>query len=419
MGLGHRWLSRTAAVTLLVLAGLAVPGGPVAAANADPKFTVDVTGTTVPSGVGKKRLHLRLTNLTDSTPREAIFHVRPGEQDWPDGISLMWPEGGGSGECDGDAAGWYCRIGPNALPELLPAAGETVDLPFDVNVQENQQPYEGRFSVEAGMAWGDEPMRTAAPKWFTLRLVDDPEADLSVVAPDVKQSVRIGAGGRLEPAGTLQPGETGAVRYRIVNQGRKAVGGVKVTLRLPEAVTFTRPPKECVVARDRRSAVCTYATLALIPAGQDTDPTDGSHSAVELHDLVTVAAATKAPATLAGGTVQVEGLAARTDGRSGLPRTGLPANAVAVPAADVDDSDNRDGFAVLVAAKGGAGDDDGGDDGDGGDGGGGGDLPITGPRAGLVAGTGLALVAGGGVLLLLARRRRVVAVPGGGGTPAA
>ncbi|MFG1779824.1 hypothetical protein ACGFIR_26750 [Micromonospora sp. NPDC049051] len=410
MGLGHRWLSRTAAVTLLVLAGLAVPGGPAPAANADPKFTFDVTGTTVPVGVGKKRIHLRLTNLTNSTPREAIFYVRPGEQDWPDGISLMWPEGGGSGECDGDAAGWYCRIGPSALPELLPAAGETVDLPFDVNVQENQQPYEGRFSVEAGMAWGDEPMRTSDREWFTLRLVDDPVADLSVVAPDVKQSVRVGAGGRLEPTGTLQPGETGAVRYRVVNQGRKAVGGIRVTLRLPEAVTFTRPPEECVVADDRRSAVCTYDTLALVPAGQDTDPTDGSHSAVELHNLVTVAASTRAPVTLTGGTVQVEGLAEQADARSGPPRTELPANAVAVPAADVDDSDNRDGFAVLVAARGSTGnggDDDGGDD----NGGGGGDgLPITGPQTGLVAATGAALVAGGVIVLLLARRRRVAAV---------
>ncbi|MEU6077693.1 hypothetical protein [Micromonospora sp. NPDC047074] len=415
MGFGHRWLSRTGAVALLVLAGLAVPAGPAPAADAEPRFTFDVTGTTVPLGVGKKRIHLRLTNLTGRTPREAIFYVRPGEQDWPDGISLMWPEGGGSGECDGDAAGWYCRIGPGALPELLPAAGETVDLPFDVNVQENQQPYEGTFSVEAGMAWGDEPMKTAARKLFTLRLVDDPEADLSVVAPDVKQSVRVGAGGRLEPTGTLQPGETGAVRFRIVNQGRKAVGGIKVTLRLPEAVTFTRPPKECVVAADRRSAVCTYDTLALIPVGQDTDPNDGSYSAVELHNLVTVAAATRAPVTLTGGTVQVEGLAEQPDVRPGPARTGLPANAVAVPAAEVDDSDNRDGFAVLVAARGGTGDD--GDDGDGG--GGGGDLPITGPRAGLIAGTGLALVAGGGIVLLLARRRRVVAVGGGGGTPAA
>ncbi|MCL7457561.1 hypothetical protein ABT235_09610 [Micromonospora echinofusca] len=409
MGSCHRWLSRTGAVALLVLAGMAVPVGPAPAAGADPGFTFDVTGTTVPLGVGKKRIHLRLTNLTDRMPREAIFYVRPDELDW-ERVHLMWPEGGGSGECDGDAAGWYCRIGPSALPELLPAGGGTVDLPIDVHVQDNQEPYEGRFSVEAGMAWGDEPMKTGARTLFPLRLVDDPEADLSVVAPDVKQSVRVGAGGRLEPTGTLQPGGTGAVRYRIVNQGRRAVGGITVTLRLPEAVTFTRPPKQCVLADDRRAAVCTYDTLALIPARQDTDPTDGSHSAVELHHLVTVAASAKAPGTLAGGTVQVEGLAGQGEVRSGPVRAGLPANAVAVPASDVDGSDNRDGFAVLVAARGSTGP---------GDGGGGGGLPITGPRTGLLAATGLALVAGGGIVVFLARRRRVVVVRGGGGSPAA
>ncbi|MGW4502918.1 hypothetical protein ACWENR_30470 [Micromonospora sp. NPDC004336] len=414
MGLGLRWLSRAGAATLLVLAGLAVPAGPAPAAGAQPRFTFDLTGTTVPVGVEKKRIHLRLTNLTDRTPSQVIFYVRPGEPDWPHRISLMWPEGGGSGECDGDVSGWYCRIEASVLPELLPAPGETVDLPIDVRVQGNQ-PFEGKFSVEAGMAWGDGPMETGDRRWFTLRLVDDPVADLSVVARDVKQSVRVGAGGRLEPTGTLQPGETGALRYRIVNQGREAVGGVRLTVRLPEAVTFARPPAECAVADDRRSAVCTYDTLALVPAGQDTDPTDDSHSAVELHDLVTLAASTEAPVTLAGGTVRVEGLAERTDARSGPPRTALPANAVAVPTADVDDSDNRDGFAVLVAAR----DDDngGGDGGNSGNGGGG--LPVTGPRTGPVAATGLALVAVGAVVLLLARRRRVVAVRGTGGTPAA
>lgn len=78
---------------------------------------------------------------------------------------------------------------------------------------------------------------------------------------------------------------------------------------------------------------------------------------------------------------------------SAAKRTRLPANAVAVPAADVDVSDNQDGFAVLVAAfpKD--------------DGGGGGGLPVTGPQAGLITGAGLAMLTVGGILLLLARRR--------------
>ncbi|MER7334012.1 MULTISPECIES: hypothetical protein [unclassified Micromonospora] len=399
---------------LLVLAGTATPAGPASAADTDAKFTFDLTGTTIPLGAEKKRVHLRLTNLTDEAPREIGFYVRPSELDWATKASLMWPEGGGSGECDGDLAGWYCRIESSLFPELLPAPGGTVDLPIDIHVHESQEPYEGRFYVQAGMAWGEDGMQLSASRWFTLTLVDEPEADLSVVAPDVKQSVRVGADGRPEPTGTLNPGETGAVRYRVVNQGRRAVSGVKVTLHLPKGARFTRPPEECAVGDDERSAVCTYDTLALVPAGEDTDPNDRIYSAVEMHNLVTASAAIKAPATLEGGTVQVEGLAERTDARSGPERAELPANAVAVPAVDVDDSDNEDGFAVVVAASGSGG--NGGDDG--GSGGGDGGLPVTGPRAGLIVGTGLATVAGGGILVLLARRRRAVAAIGGDETPA-
>ncbi|RIV36432.1 LPXTG cell wall anchor domain-containing protein [Micromonospora radicis] len=399
MASGRRWLAGPVAAALLLLTGLATPTGPAAAADAEPKFSFDLTGTTIALGVQKKRVHLRMTNLTDETPSVVQFNVYSDELDWLNKASLNWPEGGGSGECDGDTPGWYCQFSSAVHPELLPAPGATVDLPIDIRVREDQEPYEGRFRIEAAMSWGTDVEWIKSSKWFTLRLVDEPEADLSVVAPDVTQSVRIGAGGRLEPAGTLKPGESGAVRYRVVNHGRKAVSGVKATLRLPAGVTFTRPPKECVIDDNGRSAECTYDTLALAPAEQDTDPNDGIHSAVELHNLVLVSADTKAPVTLDGATVRVEGLTAEPlAARSGPERTELPVNAVAVPAADVDASDNEDGFAVVVAASGGDGGDDGGN-------GGGGGLPVTGSQVGLIAGAGLALVLGGGLMLLVARRR--------------
>ncbi|MGC4805062.1 hypothetical protein [Micromonospora sp. DT233] len=421
MAVGHRRLTRSVAAALLLLAGMAAPAGPASAVEPSPTFALDLPDTTIPLGVAKKRVHLKLTNLTDETPTEILFYVRPKELDEAR-AHVIWPQGGGSGECDGDTAGFYCRIGSSSSPELLPAPGGTVDLPLDIHVR-GDEPYEGRFHVEAGMAWGGEKVQITASDWVTLRLVDEPEADLSVVAPDVKQSARVDADGRLELSGALHPGGTGAVRYRVVNQGRKAVGGIKATLRLPEGAQFTRPPKECAVGTDQRSAVCTYDKLPLVPVGQDTDPDDGTYSAVEFHHLVTVPAATKAPVTLAGGTVQVEGLTGSADARSAAERAELPANVIAVRAADVDADDNQDGYAVVVAAPADGG--DGGDNGDGDDGngggsggGGGGGLPITGPAAGLIAGTGLALVAGGGIMLLLARRRRPVPAGHGDETPA-
>ncbi|MEV4712149.1 hypothetical protein [Micromonospora sp. NPDC049374] len=389
---------------------MAVPAAPASAADVDEMFTYDLTSTTIPLGVRKKRIHLRFTNLTDKTPVAVEFHVHPVGPDWYDKASVEWPERGGSGECDGDYDSWYCYVSAPVVPELLPAPGGTVDLPIDVYVREKHEPFERSFRIKVGMALTKyDKMQFSDYRLITLSFVNDLEADLAVVAPDVKQSVRVGAGGSLEPTGALNPGETGVLRYRIVNQGRKAVSGVKVTLRLPENVTFTRPSQECVIDDDGRSVVCTYDTLALVPAVEDTDPTDGIHSAVELRHLVAVPADLTAPVTLTGGIVQVEGLtegpADRLDTQSTPERTVLPANAVAVPAADLDASDNQDGYAVVVAGKK--------DDGNGGGGG----LPVTGPQAGLFAGAGLAMVAAG-VVLLLARRRRSVAFVSGEDTTA-
>ncbi|NGM14857.1 hypothetical protein [Verrucosispora sioxanthis] len=407
MAVGRRWLSRTAAAALLLIGGIAVPAGPASAVDPEPKFTFELTGTTIPVGFTSKTLHLKVTNLTDETPSVIQYDVRPDELAWRDRAWFLWGEGGGSGECDGDSAGWYCRAGAgtSTAAELLPAPGGTVDYPISISTGSIKEPFEGKVQIEVYMIWGEDGERVTETREFTVTLVDDAEADLAVVAPDVRQSVRVGAGGRLESTGTLNPGETGAVRYRIVNHGRKAVSGVTVDLRLPEGVTFTRPPQECAVDDDGRSAVCTYDSLALVPVGEDTEPNDDVHSAVELYNLVTVPADITAPVTLADGTVQVEGLTEGISARSAPKPAVLPANAVAVPAADVDASDNQDGYAVVVAAK----KDD--------DNGGGGGLPVTGPQAGLIAGAGLAMVAAG-IVLLLARRRRSVAFISGDDTTA-
>ncbi|WNM38709.1 hypothetical protein RMN56_26810 [Micromonospora halotolerans] len=410
MRFGLPWLPRTVATVLLLLGGVGVPAASASAAPAGTDVTVDLAGGTIPLGVTKKTLHLKISNQGDATPTRVVVRVDASELDPSSFKVTLWPTGG-LAECDGDVSGWYCDL----LPDQLPGPGETVELPVLATVQTGE-PFAGRIKVTVEV----EPVDTNPAdniKWFPIEVVDQPEADLSVVAPDVTQSVRVAADGGLTSTGTLNPGETGAVRYTIANQGRKPVGGVKVELRLPTGVTFTRPPGECVLGDAGRAAVCTYDRLALVPVDQDTDPNDQRHSAVELYHLVTVSAATKAPVTLRNGTVRVEGLSEPRSDRSGPAQSDLPANAVPVQAVDVDDSDNQDGFAVVVVANssGGGGDPGdggggggGGHPGDGGGAGGGGSLPITGSRAGLTAGTGVALLVGGGVLLLLTRRRRAI-----------
>ncbi|MFG1801826.1 hypothetical protein ACGFI4_16840 [Micromonospora carbonacea] len=409
MSFGRRRPPRTVAAALLLLAGVAVPAAPAEAAGRGPDLAVDASGTTIPLGVERKVAHLKISNLGDETPGDVVVRVRqPQEGPDPLPVTLIWHSGGGVGECDGDFGGFYCQLSP----ELIPGPGETVDVPIDATAAGAAEPYAGRFEVSVTSGPGEDANPADNTRWFPLELVDQPSADLSVVARDVKQSVRTGTDGTPEPTGTLRPGETGAVWHTVANQGRKAVSGVRVTLRLPEGVTFTSQPTECVLSDAGRSAVCTYDSLTLVPAAEDTDPNDTSYSAVELFNLVTTAASATAPATLRGGTVQVEGLAERsTDDRSKAARAELPANAVAVRVADTDDSDNEDGFAVVLAARSG--------DGDGGEGGGDGGLPVTGPQAGLIGGVGVAALVAGGVLFLAARRRRTILVTPGDEGPAA
>jgi hypothetical protein len=397
MRFGLPWLPRTVATVLLLLGGTGVPTPSASAAPAGPDLTVDLAGGTIPLGVTKKTLHLKLSNQGDATPTRVVVRVDASDLDKTNFGITLWPTGG-LAECDGDFSGWYCDL----LPDRLPGPGETVELPVVATVQA-REPLAGRIKVTVEVTPADTNPADDM-KWFPIEVVDQPEADLSVVAPDVTKSVRVAADGRLTNTGTLNPGETGAVRYTIVNQGRKPVDGVKVELRAPAGATFTRPPGECALGDAGRAAVCTYDRLALVPVDQDTDPNDQLYSAVELYQLVTVPATTKAPVTLRNGTVRVEGLNGAQSDRSGPARSVLPTNAVAVRAADVDDSDNQDGFAVVVAANSNGGG-HGGNPGHGGAGGGG-SLPITGARAGLTAGTGLAMLVGGGVLLLFTRRRR-------------
>jgi hypothetical protein len=410
MSFGRRRLLRTAAAALFLLAEVAVLAVPAQAATEGPDLAVDASGTRIALGVERKVVYLKISNLGGETPSDVVVNVRqPSEGPDPLPVSLLWHSAGGVGECDGDFGGFYCRLSP----ELIPGPGETVDVPIDA-IAHGTAPYEGRFEVSVTIRPGTDANPADNTRWFPLRLVDEPRADLSLVARDVQQSVRIGADGTPTPTGTLNPGETGAVWHTVANQGRKAVSGVRVTLRLPKGVTFTRQPKQCVLADAGRSAVCTYANLTLVPAVDDTDPNDTTYSAVELYNLVTTAPSASVPVTLRGGTVRVEGLAEQsTTKRSTSAHTELPANAVAVRVADVDPGDNQDGFAVVLAAR------SGGSGGGGGGGGGDGGLPVTGPQVGLVGGIGIVALTAGGVLLLAARRRRMILVtPEDGGTTA-
>jgi hypothetical protein len=192
----------------------------------------------------------------------------------------------------------------------------------------------------------------------------------------------------------------------IGNQGDVAATGLKLTVTLPEHVTFVEEEEGCEYNAANTVATCTYENLPLVPA-EEADPDNDVFSARLFFNDLRVAADAPAPSVLPDGVVDAEPLVAEAQAPARRQAAALPDNILEVPESlDVDSSDNTDEFSVYVAAA------------SGGEGGGG-ELPITGVQAGLFGGVGLAVVVAGAVLLLMARRRRVVLVAPQDETPTA
>ncbi|MEV0713825.1 LPXTG cell wall anchor domain-containing protein [Asanoa sp. NPDC050611] len=189
------------------------------------------------------------------------------------------------------------------------------------------------------------------------------------------------------------PGTESFVLVQILNYGDKTAKGVKVTVSLPQHVTFTEPEPECEFSADKRTATCAYAALELVPWGMHSgDGVPNFFWAVKVDESA------PAPATLHGTVTAAAIDEAEVEVPAAAARNAGPKAEVALPEnfKDIDATDNTDEFGVFVAAAGGEG--------------GGGGLPVTGPAAGIIGGVGGAVVIAGAVLFFLARRRRIVTV---------
>jgi hypothetical protein len=201
----------------------------------------------------------------------------------------------------------------------------------------------------------------------------------------------------------VAPGETSIVAAGVANQGDKIADGLKVSVTLPNYVTFTEVEDGCTYTSDNRTVTCDYKGLVLAPGKVDLTQPFG----VGAFFPVKVASNAPGPVNLTGGTFSAAALAetdpADASSLAKLSSSKLPNNFKALTAADVKDidlSDNTDDFTVFVGAPASGG-------------GGGGGLPVTGVQAGLMGGIGGAALITGAVLFMVARRRRVVLVTPG------
>jgi hypothetical protein len=287
------------------------------------------------------------------------------------------------------------------------AAGDSLveKVPFTLEGVDGKSGRAGSFTVTAVSETDPEVYNNSA----TVNvLVPDKGVDLAVFAADV---FKVTDEGEVtdEP---VPPGESSFFFGGIGNFGDTTAAGIRVSVQLPEHVTFDEVEPGCTYTADNRTVTCDYTDINLIPFDQDTDPDDEDFmSVVGVSFPVKVAADAPGPVVLNGGTLSSFALGTTSATQSILAKsaktTSLPKGLKALSAQEVKDanpSDNTDEFAVHVGALPATG-------------GGGGGLPVTGAKVGLIGGIGGGVLAVGAVLFVMARRRRVVLVTPGDETP--
>nr|MDT0661361.1 cell wall anchor protein [Micromonospora sp. DSM 115978] len=387
-------LARVGVVALFAGAALATVGAPGYAAGTETDLELSVVGTTVAEGADRKVGWAKITNRGTNTPAELSVLADLSALDFDKVFAA--PAGDEcSGRGDTGPTEWICEV----PAELIPGPGETLDFPIVVL---KLDPAAGGYRAPITYTISSPDDTTPGNNAQTADVVfsESSGVDLGVEVPDVKEALDPATG---EVTGPLVAGGTTAVIGLIYNWGDAIAKGIKVTVRLPERVTFAETESDCVYTADNRTATCSYPSVVLVPL---TDDLDGDFVAA-IYWPITVDEGVEAPVSLTGGSWTVEAMGqVSPDARIATGPADLPENLTMVSAneagvTEIDESDNVDGFSVVVSG--------GSDGGGGGDGG----LPVTGVRAGLFGGIGLAVVVTGGALLLLSRRRRVVLVTPG------
>ncbi|TWJ24557.1 cell wall anchor protein [Micromonospora endolithica] len=396
----NRPLVRLGAAALLASGALTAFGVPAYAADTAADLSVEVTGTRVAAGAQDKVAFAKIKNNGPGTPDNFVVDVDVSKIDFAKVAVVPVTEGPCTIDGDEQPTRFSCLVDDKTVP----GPGETLEVALVTFKAEEgvELPYTAPFTVTVksdGDTAADNDSASAE-----LVLTDESGVDMGIVVPDVKFQ----ADGSEKPP-LLVPGAETLVHVELINQGDVIANGIKLDLTLPKGATFTEDLRECTYSPDRRVANCPTPLLQVAPG----DILIGSFP-------VKVDADVKAPIALQGGsgTVTALGELPATSANVAATKKTLPSflkAATAEQAAEVreiDETDNTDAYAVIVAAKGGSG--GGGDD----DGDGPG-LPVTGAKAGLIGGIGGAVLLAGGLMFLMARRRRVVLVTPGDERPTA
>ncbi len=361
---GRTW-ARLAVGAIAVLAASAFASPAYADTTAD--LEVELTGTTLSPGSDGKFGSLSILNHgpSDASNVTLAFDISALDDTK---VELFGVECGEDADviiCDG----LTIKNGEDAdfIFPLIKAAGATPGAAGALSVTVTHE--------------GTDPDLTNNSVTVDVVISDSAKPDLTVVAFDVYKVDGSGDPGEITDQ-PIPPGGTSNLWILVLNQGDETANGLKLSITLPEHVTFTTPePGDCTHAAGDGTTVCDYDDVVLTEAG--TDDSEGF-----FFFEVKVSEDAVGPAALTGGLATVEALA--TGDPVEIAPAAQPRNfSRALGIIDVDETDNTDDFTVFVAGPGGQG-----------------PLPETGVKVGLIAGAGVVTMALGVLLFVAARRRR-------------
>lgn len=412
MTFNTRTPARAGATALLATGVLAAFAAPAFAAVGDTDLGIKVVGNTIAGKAQEKAGTITLKNLGTNDADKIELKVD---------VSKLQTNKVTLAGIGGDAPGKGCAPGATAaiyVCDVLPQggvikAGKEDKLNFWLKPAAGATNVAGSVgSITFEVSHGGKDDKLGNNRADVDVKVGDSGPDMALEALDVP----VGEDGKV---GALAPGETGLLFIATGNQGDVSAKNIKVTADLPKGATFDTaivkqfPKKFPPCVFEGTNAVCELKGLTLVPAQDDNNSTDKVYSGIEFALPVKVDAKAKGGVNLKGGLAKVAAEAVVVSSVQRAPQAPpvvLPDGIEGVQAKkvtnEVDPTDNQDDFIVVVkkgavvASPSPAP----------GQGAGGPSLPVTGVQAGLIGGTGLAVLLAGAVMFFLARRRRVVMV---------
>jgi hypothetical protein len=360
-----RSLRRAGATAAVFFAASAFAAPAAFAADTTSDLDVQLQGVTLAAGATEKSGSFTVTNNGPQAATNVAFKLDASGLDATK-VTLEFD----AGDCTAAGNVWDCEY--NGTID----AGETWDNWFTIKRVGSATGTEaGTLKVTVSHEQDETTENNSASAVVAL----SKEGGVDLVA-DAEDIYVTNAEHEVQYGQPVQPGAQTEFIMWVGNQGTVDSVNQKIWIKLPEHVTFVGSEEGCDYETGDTETTCEYYGSTLSANGDF----DLFWFDVKIDESVA------GPVVLAGGQVAAADLQQVPSANSASVGKADNRSAAAVNN-DTDVTDNTDEFSAYVAKK---------------DGGQGGGLPVTGVQIGLIAGVGLAAVAGGAALLLVSRRRR-------------